>query len=87
MNNQKPITPLNLLSSFLSYGATPQQVEQTILNRFPNLRILNNQMKQSNMNPIQFAIQVAKQYNIPIQETDISNAYSQMWNMMTNNKR
>ena len=86
MNNQNLITPLNLLSSFLSYGATPQQVEQTILNQYPNLRILNNQMKQSNMNPIQFAMQVAKQHNIPIQETQISNAYSQMWNMISNRR-
>lgn len=86
MNNQNPITPLNLLSRFLSFGATPQQVEQTILNQYPNLRVLNNQMKQSGMNPIQFAMQVAKQHNIPIQEKQISNAYSQMWNMISNRR-
>lgn len=86
MNNRQAISPLNLLSRFLSMGATPQQIEQTIFNQYPNFRILSNQMKQSGMNPIEFAMQIAKQYNIPIQQTEISNTFSQMWNMISNKK-
>ena len=77
---------VNLIIQMITNGQNPYQVIEQLVSKNPQAQILFNQMKQSGMNPIQFAIQIAKQYNIPIQQTEISNTFSQMWNMISNKK-
>ena len=78
MNNN----PMDILKNMLSMGNTPQMIQQMIFQKNPQLKILANQMKQSGMNPVQFATQYAKQNNIPIDENYISNMYQQMQSMI-----
>lgn len=78
MNNN----PMDILKNMLSMGNTPQMIQQMIFQKNPQLKVLANQMKQSGMNPVQFATQYAKQNNIPIDENYISNMYQQMQNMI-----
>lgn len=77
--------PRNLFQSMVSMGTNPQQVEQMIYQQNPQLRILANQIKQSGMSPIQFAMQYAKQNNIPIQENELLQQYNSMVSMIPNN--
>lgn len=78
MNNN----PMDILKNMLSMGNTPQMIQQMIFQKNPQLKVLANQMKQSGMNPVQFATQYAKQNNIPIDENYISNMYQQMQSMI-----
>ena len=71
----------SLFSSFLAMGNNPQQVEQMVFNQYPQLRVLANQMKQSGMTPVEFAMQYAKQNNMPIQENYLLNMCQQMQGM------
>ena len=79
--------PRNLFQSMVSMGTNPQQVEQMIYQQNPQLRILANQMKQSGMSPIQFAMQYAKQNNIPIQENELLQQYNSMVSMIPRNPK
>ena len=76
------IDPRNIFKQFLNMGINPQQIEQMIYQQYPGLKILSNQMKQSGMSPIQFAMQRAKQQNIPIQESMMSNMANDMYQMI-----
>ena len=72
----------NLISQLLGMGPNPQQVEQMLFQRYPHLRIISNQMIQSGMSPLQFAMQVAKQNNIPIQPNMMAAMFQQGMNMI-----
>ena len=76
------MNPLQIFSNFLNMGNNPQQIAQMIISQNPNLQAVLNHMEQSKMNPIQFAIQYAKQNNININEQYITNMYQQMLNMI-----
>ena len=76
------MNPLQIFSNFLNMGNNPQQIAQMIISQNPNLQAVLNHMQQSGMNPIQFAIQYAKQNNININEQYITNMYQQMLNMI-----
>ena len=75
----------NLVNQLLKMGKSPQQIEQILYMRNPNLRVLSNQIKQSGLNPIDFAVQYAKQNNIPINKEMLANDYNQMLNLVKGN--
>lgn len=76
MNN-----PMQLFKQFMSMGNDPKQVEEMIYKQNPQLRVIANQMKQSGLSPVEFAMQYAKQNNIPIQENSIRSMCQQMQSM------
>lgn len=73
----------NLINQLLGMGTNPQQVEQVLFQRYPHLRVISNQMSQSGMSPLQFAMQVAKQNNIPIQPNIMASMFQQGINKIT----
>lgn len=79
--------PRSMFQNMISMGTNPQQVEQIIYAQNPQLRVLANQIKQSGMTPIQFAMQYARQNNIPIQENELLNQYNSMVNMIPRNPK
>ena len=81
MNN-----PMDIFRNMLSMGSDPRMIEQMIYQQNPQLRVLANQMKQSGLTPIQFAMQYAKQNNIPIQENYLFNMCQQMQSMTPKNR-
>ena len=83
MNQQR--NPKQIFQEMLSIGPNPQQVEQIIFMRNPQLRVLSNQIRQSGMDPIQFALQYARQNNIPIQQGSLMSMYQEMMNMIPRN--
>lgn len=64
---------INQFRQILTMGNDPNTLQQMILQSNPQLRIIANQMKQSNMNPKQYIVQMAKQYNIPVTEQMVEN--------------
>lgn len=60
MNNN----PINIFSNMLKMGVNPKQVEQMIFQQNPQLQVIANQMRQSGMSPMQFAMQFASQRNV-----------------------
>lgn len=60
MNN----SPINIFQNMLRMGTTPQQIEQMIFANNPQLQVIANQMRQSGLAPIEFAMQFARQRNI-----------------------
>lgn len=64
---------INQFRKILTMGNDPNALQQMILQSNPQLRIIANQMKQSNMNPKQYIVQMAKQYNIPVTEQMVEN--------------
>lgn len=72
MNNNQFINAqnqaINQFRQILTMGNDPNALQQMILQNNPQLRIIANQMQQSKMNPKQFIVQMAKQYNIPVTE-------------------
>lgn len=72
MNNNQFINAqnqaINQFRQILTMGNDPNVLQQMILQNNPQLRIIANQMQQSKMNPKQFIVQMAKQYNIPVTE-------------------
>ena len=79
MNNN---SVLNIFQQMVSMGTNPMQIKQMILNNNPQLRVLENQISQSGMNPIDFAFQYAKQNNIPIEQNSMMSLINQMKNMI-----
>lgn len=77
MNNS-----LDIFKSFRSLGNDPRQVEQLIYQRYPQLQVLSNQMRQSGLSPVDFVMQMAKQNNIPLNQNDVMGMYQQMSNMI-----
>lgn len=75
------MNPMDLFKQFMTMGKDPKQVEQMIYKQNPQLLALANQMKESGLSPVQFAMQLAKQNNIPIQENTLLNMCQQMQNM------
>lgn len=73
--------PIEIFKQFMSMGKNPKQIEEMIYQQNPQLRIIANQMKQSGMTPVQFAMQYAKQNNMPIQENYLLNMCQQMESM------
>ena len=76
MNNN----PLQIFQNFLNMGSNPQQVRQMILHQNPQLQVIENQMQQSGLSPVQFVMQYAQQNNMPI--ANINNMYQQMLGMV-----
>lgn len=76
MNN-----PVNIFRNMMNLGTNPQQIEQILYSRNPRLRAISNQIKESGMTPIEFAMQYAKQNNIPLQHNSVLNYYEQMLDM------
>lgn len=74
--------PNYVINELLKFGSNPQQVEQMLMMRNPNLKILANQIKQSGLNPIDFAVQYANQHNIPVNKDILTNNYNQMLNLV-----
>lgn len=64
---------INQFRQILTMSNDPNALQQMILQSNPQLRIIANQMRQSNMNPKQYIVQMAKQYNIPVTEQMVEN--------------
>lgn len=79
------MNPMDLFKQFMTMGKDPKQIEQMIYKQNPQMLALANQMKESGLSPIQFAMQLAKQNNIPIQENALLNMCQQMQSMTPNN--
>lgn len=75
------MNPMDLFKQFMTMGKDPKQIEQMIYKQNPQMLALANQMKESGLSPIQFAMQLAKQNNIPIQENVLLNMCQQMQSM------
>lgn len=75
------MNPMDLFKQFMTMGKDPKQIEQMIYKQNPQMLALANQMKESGLSPIQFAMQLAKQNNIPIQENALLNMCQQMQSM------
>lgn len=75
------MNPIDLFKQFMAMGKDPKQIEQMIYKQNPQMLALANQMKESGLTPIQFAMQLAKQNNIPIQENALLNMCQQMQSM------
>lgn len=75
------MNPMDLFKQFMAMGKDPKQIEQMIYKQNPQILALANQMKESGLTPIQFAMQLAKQNNIPIQENALLNMCQQMQSM------
>lgn len=76
MNN-----PVEIFKNFMKMGKDPKQIEEMIYQQNPQLRVVANQMKQSGMTPVEFAMQYAKQNNIPVQENALLSMCQQMESM------
>ena len=64
---------INQFRQILTMGNDPNALQQMILQNNPQLRIIANQMQQSKMNPKQYIVQIARQYNIPVTEQMVDN--------------
>ena len=79
------MNPMDLFKQFMTMGKDPKQIEQMIYKQNPQMLALANQMKESGLSPIQFAMQLAKQNNMPIQENALLNMCQQMQSMTPSN--
>lgn len=79
------MNPMDLFKQFMTMGKDPKKIEQMIYQQNPQMLALANQMKESGLSPIQFAMQLAKQNNIPIQENALLNMCQQMQSMTLKN--
>lgn len=61
------------LRQILTLGNDPNSLQQMVLQNNPQLRIIANQMQQSNLTPTQYIMQMAKQNNIPLTEQMVEN--------------
>ncbi len=61
------------LRQILTLGNDPNALQQMVLQNNPQLRIIANQMQQSNLTPTQYIMQMAKQNNIPLTEQMVEN--------------
>jgi hypothetical protein len=75
------MNPMDLFKQFMTMGKDPKQIEQMIYKQNPQMLALANQMKESGLSPIQFAMQLAKQNNIPVQENALLSMCQQMQSM------
>ena len=75
------MNPMALFRQFMAMGTDPKQIEQMIYKQNPQLLALSNQIKESGLTPIQFAMQYAKQNNIPVQENALLSMCQQMQSM------
>ena len=63
---------INQFRQLLTMGSDPNALIKMILQSNPQLQIIANQMQQSKMTPTQYIMQMAKQYNVPINEQMIN---------------
>lgn len=61
------------LKQIMMLGNDPNALQQMVLQNNPQLRIIANQMQQSNLTPTQYIMQMAKQNNIPLTEQMVEN--------------
>lgn len=73
--------PMEIFKNMLTMGNDPRQIKEMMMQRNPQLRVLENQINQSGLDPIQFVMQLAKQNNVPINENAILNMCQQMRSM------
>jgi hypothetical protein len=76
---------INIFRSMLAMGTNPEQIEKMILAQNPQLKAISNQIKESGLTPIEFAMKYAKQNNIPLQENALFNMCQQMRSMTPKN--
>lgn len=69
---------MQIFKNMLAMGNDPRQVEKMILSQNPQLQAISNQIKESGLTPVEFAMRLAKQNNIPIQENTLLNMCQQM---------
>ncbi len=82
--NKTNMTLGNIVSSFqrmLSMGSSPQQIQQVLLSKFPNLQNVAEEIQRSGMNPLDYATQKAMQKNI-----NVNPAIQQMLSMVNQYK-
>lgn len=77
MNNS-----LDIFKSFRALGSDPRQVEQLLFQRYPQMQVIANQMRQSGLSPVDFVMQYAKQHNIPLNQNNVSGMYQQLRGMI-----
>jgi hypothetical protein len=65
----------------MTLGSNPQQIQNLLLQQNPQLKVLLTQMKQSNLSPIQFVMQYARQNNIQVDENSLLTMCQQMQGM------
>lgn len=73
---------INIFNSFRSLGSDPRQVEQLLFQRYPQMQVISNQMKQSGLAPVEFVMQYAKQNHMPINQNNVIGMYQQMQKMI-----
>ena len=78
MNNNS----VNIFQNMLNMGKNPKQVEQLLMNKYPQLQVVANQMKQSGLSPIDFVMQYARQNNMHIDTSMVFSMYQQMLKMI-----
>ena len=72
---------MNIFRDFMALGNNPKQVEQLIFQKYPQMQVVANQMRQSGLTPVDFVMQYAKQNNIPINQNNVVGMYQQLKNM------
>lgn len=73
--------PIEIFRMMTTMGSDPQIVQEMLFKQNPQLKVLANQISQSGLTPVQFAMQFAKQNNLPIQENYLLNMCQQMQRM------
>lgn len=68
----------SIIGTFQKQGLTPQSAEQMLCTAFPQIRQINEQMKQSGLSPQEFLKQIAKNNNVS--EQDLNNMLGGMLN-------
>lgn len=72
-------SPLEIFQQMMRMGNNPQQIEQMVLQQNPQLQVIANQMRQSGLSPMDFAMQYARQNNInPNMITQMANQMRSM---------
>lgn len=72
---------IDMFKNMLTMGTDPKQVEKMIFAQNPQLLALSNQIKESGLSPMDFAMRYARQNNIPIQENALLNMCQTMRSM------
>lgn len=75
-------SPINIFQKMLFMGNNPQQIKQVLFNQNPQLRVIENQILQSGLSPVDFIFQYAQQNNIRIEQGSMLSMMQQMRNMI-----
>lgn len=78
-NNQRLGDVVSSFQSLLKLGNNPEQIQNVLFSKYPNLKQTYEQISKSGMSPIDYAISKAMERNI-----DVNPAIQQMMNMINN---